>query len=55
MEMPTPCPSCGLVVELNDMNACRDCRYTFCGNCLEDNFGLCEMCLVQHEGEDVDG
>lgn len=34
MEMPTPCPGCGEIVEFDDMIGCRTCNYLFCRDCI---------------------
>lgn len=54
MDMPTPCPGCGEVVELNDMRGildntmvCEECWCETCGGdgcCMECDGGACEHC-----------
>lgn len=44
MEMPTPCPRCGKVGELNHMNTCGTCRELYCPRCLKTPWAECQVC-----------
>jgi hypothetical protein len=50
MDMPTPCPTCTRIVELNDMSTCENCNELFCDRCCEP-WGLCAVCKESTEGE----
>jgi hypothetical protein len=52
MEMPTPCPTCERIVELNDMNTCNTCRELYCDSCLPRPWEDCENCKLVSEEED---
>jgi hypothetical protein len=53
MEMPTPCPTCGNIVELNDMNTCGTCKKLYCDECLERPWGDCDDCQNLIDDEDT--
>lgn len=49
--MPTPCPDCGDIVELNDMNTCDFCDEMKCKSCCEQHRGDCENCKANYTCE----
>lgn len=51
MDMPTPCPWCGRVVELNDMNTCGMCDEMKCDDCCKKPWGDCEDCKMTYTCE----
>lgn len=51
MEMPTPCPTCDRIVELNDMNACGFCDALLCNQCCKVQRGDCEDCKAKYRCE----
>lgn len=53
MEMPTPCPWCRRVVELNDMNTCAFCGELKCDQCCKQNQGDCADCQATYRCEYV--
>ncbi len=44
MEMPTPCPTCDRIVELDEMNPCDKCGELYCNTCLSRPWGNCISC-----------
>lgn len=52
MEMPTPCPQCSRICELNDMNTCGECSNSFCVDCLEEPWQTCDGCYLMMPSED---
>lgn len=45
-----PCPSCGRVVELNDMNTCGNmCHQCYCNICVPEPLADCPECVADRD------